>query len=63
MAFLIDHYMALRAPQTLYPNIKKKKINSKNNSKMYDKIWLFKKLKKDKLLKIWEMNVHLSTYM
>lgn len=25
MAFLIDHYMALRVPQTLYPNIKKKK--------------------------------------
>jgi hypothetical protein len=26
MAFLIDRYMALRAPQTLYPNIKKKLI-------------------------------------
>jgi hypothetical protein len=36
MAFLIDHYMVLRAPRTLYPNKnkKEKKINLKIIPKM-----------------------------
>lgn len=52
MAFLIDHYMALQAPQTLYPNKKNKKKTKILILKiiyLLKEIWLFKEWKNQKI--------------